>query len=207
MKTEFINKLERIRAACHSDQVLYFLPRITRMPLPIQRFDEPFLPFGKAIIDATRGLVCAYMFDLAAYLALGAAGAIALERTVDYAGNEAITILHGPFATSDFAVLTDESSFGVDAVTLVDSYDIDAYLERRDRGAFVVRKGFPRMLDAPDRAGLYWQDANLFTVRGTQGEVINMQLIGESALYAGHGDDFAEKTRQILEQQRDENPG
>lgn len=55
--------------------------------LPIQathQWDEPVLPFNKAIIDATADIACAFKPNLGFYLQWGAAGIIALERTVQY---------------------------------------------------------------------------------------------------------------------------
>ena len=103
------------------------IPRLTKMPLPIQRYDDPFLPFGKAIIDATRDLVCAYVFDLAAYLALGAAGAVALERTIAYVGDDDVTVLHLHVPHSREAMSKRRPWLRVDAVTLADERDVDAY--------------------------------------------------------------------------------
>lgn len=48
------------------------------------KWDEPILPFNKAIIDATVDVVCAYKPNLGFYLQWGAAGVIALERTIAY---------------------------------------------------------------------------------------------------------------------------
>jgi orotidine-5'-phosphate decarboxylase len=48
------------------------------------KWDEPILPFNKAIIDQTIDLVCAYKPNLGFYLQWGAAGVIALERTIAY---------------------------------------------------------------------------------------------------------------------------
>lgn len=59
-------------------------PQPEKMPLPAFRWDEPILPFNKAIIDATMDLVCAYKPNLGFYLQWGAAGIIALERTIAY---------------------------------------------------------------------------------------------------------------------------
>lgn len=93
-------------------------PHVLRLPLAIQRYDDPFLPYGKAVIAATRDIVGGYVFDLASYLALGGAGAVALERTVDYVGGDVPTILHGAFSSADYAVLCDALSFGVDYITV-----------------------------------------------------------------------------------------
>ena len=57
---------------------LMLRPRLNQLPLAVQRYDDPFLPFGKAIIAQTADIVSAYLFDLAAYLALGAAGLISM---------------------------------------------------------------------------------------------------------------------------------
>jgi orotidine-5'-phosphate decarboxylase len=59
-------------------------PTPDRLPAPAQKWDEPILPFNKAIIDATADLVCAYKPNLGFYLQWGAAGIIALERTIAY---------------------------------------------------------------------------------------------------------------------------
>src|SRR5947209_6149519 len=98
-------------------------PSIKTLPFSLQRYDEPLLPFGKAVIDTTSDLLCAYVFHLAAYLALGAAGAVALERTVAYVPSGVVKILHGPFATGDYAQAAFEDAFGVDAVTLTSTVD------------------------------------------------------------------------------------
>jgi orotidine-5'-phosphate decarboxylase len=50
----------------------------------VSRWDEPLLPFNKAIIEATADLVCAYKPNLGFYLQWGAAGMIALERTIAF---------------------------------------------------------------------------------------------------------------------------
>lgn len=59
-------------------------PDPARLPLPTMQWDEPVLPFNKAIVDATADLVCAYKPNLGFYLQWGAAGIIALERTIAY---------------------------------------------------------------------------------------------------------------------------
>ena len=75
MWTDFVQRLTNARTRNQSDVVLMLNPRVDRLPLPIQRYDDPFFPFGKEIVRATHQSVCAYVFDLASYLALGAAGA------------------------------------------------------------------------------------------------------------------------------------
>ena len=160
--------MQTIRA---TNRALLMSPRLTKMPLPMQRHDDPFLPFGKAIIAATQDLVCAYVFDLAAYLAIGAAGAVALERTIAFVGENNLTILHAWFAGSGYTSAAE--AFGVDAVTLADDGYIHDY-HAAGLGVFEVNS--PSLV----------------------GEGVEMRLFGENTLYAGYGEDFAEQVRAAL---------
>src|SRR5512146_194773 len=115
----FQDRLSAAQVRSASTLAFGLAPSIKTLPLAMQRFDEPLLPFGKAVIDSTADLVCAYVFHLASYLALGAAGAVALERTIAYVPAHLIKILHGPFATGDYAQAAFEDAFGADGVTLI----------------------------------------------------------------------------------------
>jgi hypothetical protein len=203
MQTEFINKLERIRLRKNSDLALLIRPRLSNMPLPLKRHDDPFLPFAKEIIMATQDIVVAYVFDLAAYLALGAAGAIALERTVNYAASDSLLILHGPFSTPQYATITDEQAFPCDAVTLSDSQHIELYLKRPDRSAFVLNNRSVQHLDAPDNGGYLWVQTGALSTIGLTGEVITLRLFGDDVIYASSGDDFVIRARETLEDLND----
>ncbi len=97
---------------------LHLVPQVALLPPSIQRFDDPFLPFGKAVINASREHVSLYIFDVVAYFALGGAGAVALERTIDYLNDEIPCVLHGPFGDTSFAAWLDKLSFGASAITL-----------------------------------------------------------------------------------------
>ncbi len=81
---EFFTKLLRAQQKNQSWVGLRLDIRARQVPLPFAQIDDPVLPFGRAIIDATRDLVCAYLIDPAYYLAEGASGVIALERLVNY---------------------------------------------------------------------------------------------------------------------------
>ena len=60
-------------------------PQPERLPVEaVSRWDEPLLPFGKAIIDATKDFVCAFKPNLGFFLQWGASGIIALERLIAY---------------------------------------------------------------------------------------------------------------------------
>jgi hypothetical protein len=115
-----LRKDERVQAVLAAGQPLLAVllaPVVSLLPLAIQRYDDPFLPFGKAVVQATRDIAQIYAFDLAAYLALGGAGAVALERTIRFVDENNLTIIHGPFNRQAFSGLTDIMSFGADAVT------------------------------------------------------------------------------------------
>lgn len=160
-----------------SDFGLLIRPHLARMPMPLQSYDDPFLPFGKAIVAATRDLLCAYVFDLASYLALGAAGAIALERTIAYAGADNLTVLHGAFVGSDYVAAA--QGFGADAVTLADAADADHY-QRAGIGVFQL------------------QDESLAQV----GSALRLRLLRDDVLYASSREDFAEQARAAVEKAR-----
>lgn len=202
MRGSFVERLAAVQSNTGSSRALLMRPRLNMLPLPIQKYDDPFLPFGKAVVTATRGVACAYVFDLAAYLALGAAGAIALERTIAFvrAGSEAITILHAPFASPDYVEAVSDNAFDIDAVTVTDEQLLAPYTATPSQGAFVVRRGeHPVIIPLPGNAGVYWQDADLFTMVAPSGQLLQMRLAGERVLYAGRGEDFAEQVRAALE--------
>lgn len=118
---------------------LVLAPRVIEMPLALARYDDPFLPYCKAVISATRGHACAYVFDMGAFLALGGAGAVALERAIAYAraGGEALAVLHGPFASGSFAPAAADAAFAVDAVTLAPGVD-GALFEQLGLGVYRI---------------------------------------------------------------------
>jgi hypothetical protein len=170
-----------------SNLVIGLRPQMAKLPLPIQRHDDPFLPLSRAVIDAAHPYVVGVMFDLAAYLALGAAGAVALERAIAYAGSrgDLLSILHAPFATADYAAATSALAFAPDGVTIVNSSLIPSYVLRHQAGAFVVG----RVGDS--------QEYSVFDVTARelsvswQGERQTLQVVGDEVVYADMGDDFA----------------
>lgn len=195
MQIRFLEKLARAQQAAESDLLLLIAPYMTRMPPSVRAYDEPFLPFGKEAISATKPLVCGYVFDMAAYLAIGAAGAIALERTLRSVGRERITILHGSFADESFSTLTDELAFESDAVTLANRLPLSAFLARDDRSAFVLNdspEGYP------PGSGVYHPQAERILIRGKTEEIITLRVAGEDVLYGKAGQDFAEHLQNAL---------
>lgn len=93
MKT-YLEKLKDAQERNNSWLCVGLDPQPDRLPVEaVWKWDEPVLPFNKAIIDATADLVCAYKPNLGFYLQWGAAGVIALERTIAYIPNDIPIIL------------------------------------------------------------------------------------------------------------------
>ena len=201
MQTEFLTKLDRITTETDSRVVLMMSPKVQRMPLPIRRYDDPFLPFGKEVIRATREIVCGYVFDLAAYLSIGAAGAVALERTLSLIAGERLAILHGPFSGPSFFEITDENSFEADAVTLADAEHLIVYLSRPDRSAFVQIRDVPPtsyLNELTQQAGLYWPERKQMITSSPTSETVTLWIAGEDILYSGSGEDYLDRMTSAI---------
>jgi orotidine-5'-phosphate decarboxylase len=61
---------------------------LAKIPPQLRGTSDPIFAFNKAIIDATRDLCVAYKPNVAFYEAQGAKGWAALEKTVEYIGNQ-----------------------------------------------------------------------------------------------------------------------
>lgn len=180
-------------AARQSNLILRIAPVVSKMPLPVRVYDEPFFPFGKRIVDATQDYVVGYMFDMANYLAIGAAGAIALERTLSYVADGSMTIIHGPFTSGAFSSLTDETAFVADAVTLMSGSHVPAFLSRSDRTVFLTDRD---QADLPG-TGVYATRANRLLIKAEDGTHIDLCVVGDEVVYADSGEQF---TQAIVDQ-------
>ena len=202
MWTNFVDKLLNDINTRQSHVALFINPRILELPFPITRFDDPFFPYSKALIQATRDIVCAYVFDLASYLALGAAGAVALERSIRYAGQETLTILHGPFTGAGYSPMADATGFGIDALTVNGDTWLRTYLDNLPHAAFAIKQGKVENEQTPEVGGLFWQDAHCITFRDTIENIHTLRLTDDTILYAGKLDDYAEKVREGIQSLR-----
>ncbi|MBE7512212.1 MAG: hypothetical protein HS103_05275 [Anaerolineales bacterium] len=136
----FIEQLGVAQIQQGSRIALGIVPHPPTMPAALARYDDPFFPYGKAVIEATRDHVCAYVVHLSAYLAHGGAGAVALERTLAYVPAPLLRILHAPFATGEYVRAAFEDSFGAHAVTIAAGTpveDIRPYLAEEQHGVFL----------------------------------------------------------------------
>jgi len=128
----YLEKLRAAQAANDSWLCVGLDPQPENLPVEaVHKWDEPLLPFNRAIIDATADLVCAYKPNLGFYLQWGAAGVIALERTIAYIPEHIPIILdakigdightqaawgRGVFDTWQVDAITVNPYVGVDAV-------------------------------------------------------------------------------------------
>ncbi len=79
----YLEKLLAAQEANRSWLCIGLDPLPDKLPMEaVWKWDEPLLPFNRRIIDATSDLVCAYKPNFGFYLQWGAAGVIALERTI-----------------------------------------------------------------------------------------------------------------------------
>lgn len=102
-------------------RLVWLAPLFHALPIAIQRFDEPLFPYTKVLVQDTQDLAAGYVFDLARFLAFGAAGAVALERSMRYVPATHAVILHGAFADAAYARLIDTLAFGGDALTVLNA--------------------------------------------------------------------------------------
>lgn len=143
--------LEKLKAAQERNQSWLCVgldPNPARLRVDVLKWDEPILPFNKAIIEATADLVCAYKPNLGFYLQWGAAGVIALERTIAYIPDDIPVILDcktgdiGHTQAAWAAGLFDE--WGVDAITVNPYVGAEAVLpmigERPDKAVYILAR-------------------------------------------------------------------
>jgi orotidine-5'-phosphate decarboxylase len=112
------------------------------------QWDDPILPFNKRIIEATADLVSAYKPNMGFYIQWGAAGLVALERTIAYIPDEIPVILDvkigdiGHTQSAWAAGLFD--AWALDAVTVNPYVGADAVMpmigERPDKAVYVLAR-------------------------------------------------------------------
>lgn len=187
MNNIYVERLKAIQTDKNTQAGLILAPTLVNMPAPIQRYDDPFLPFGKAIINATHDLVCAILFDFASYLTLGAAGIVALERTIAYtrAKSDIMTILHIPIASDTYAEAVSPAALAVDAITVTDARYLNVYAE-------MLKGGVYSLVESPN-CGWYELPQNILRMGSTQ-----IQLFDDAIVGINKGEDFADVVRDAL---------
>lgn len=204
------DRLQAVQQSHRSTLAIGLSPLLERMPYPMQRHDDPFLPFGKAIIDATHDLTSAYVFDLAAYLSAGASGAIALERTIAYVPAPVLKILHGPFTRAEYARTASESAFNVDAVTLasVEIAAVTSYVQAKRRGVFIEQAGLIGVEEElrklsnsyPGQIGTYHTEGDHSVLNLPP---LRLRWYTDTVALASRADNFREAVRAAAEARRE----
>lgn len=139
----YLDKLAAAQARNNSWLCVGLDPQPERLPLTVvSRHDEPVLPFNRALIDATKDLVCAFKPNLGFYLQWGAAGMIALERTIAYIPDEIPVIVD--CKTGDIGHT--QAAWGVG---LFDQWEVDAFTVNPFVGAESV---LPLIGERPSKA-------------------------------------------------------
>jgi orotidine-5'-phosphate decarboxylase len=194
----FVEKLQTAQAVNDSWVCVGLDPVLDRMPAPMLPYDDPYLPFLKAIVDATADLVCAYKPNLGFFLALGGAGTIALERIIAYIPDDIPVILDGKFNdignTAQAYALGAFDTLGVDAVTVNPYLGVDGiapFLDQPDRGAYVLARTSNRSArDLQDLRIIGSTDSEsspptLFEIVSHHARAWNAQLPGTCGLVVG----------------------
>lgn len=195
MARKFDQRMDAILRVSGGNVMLLLRPLMSEMPAPMHFQDDPFFPFSKDIIRATRDVVCGYVFDFAAYMAHAGAGARALERALAYAGPDVLKVLHGPFVGGGYIPMVYENALGADAATLAREDDLAAYHADEAHGAFVVRGG---PVDGAVRTPTYWEDVGLLQLADGRA----LPVAGTDVLYCDYTDAYAAKVREALERWR-----
>lgn len=172
---------------------------IANSPAPMHLYDEPMLPFARAIIEATQDLVCAYKPNLGFFLAEGAAGIVALERIVRSVPSHIPIILDGKFGdignTAEAYARGAFEQFNADAVTLAPYMGGDSvkpFLKYPGKAAFVLSRTsnanageFQNLAvagdDAPDGEPMYERVARRASVWNAEGPGTCGLVVGATA--------------------------
>ncbi|MBK7177765.1 MAG: orotidine-5'-phosphate decarboxylase [Chloroflexi bacterium] len=182
----YLQKLQAIQTQNNSWLCVGLDPDPVRLRVDVMKWDEPVLPFNKAIIDATADLVCAYKPNLGFYLQWGAAGIIALERTIAYIPSHIPIILdcktgdightQGAWARGLF------DEWGVDAVTVNPFVGAEAVLpmigDRPDKAVYILAR------TSNPSAGNFQGD--LAAGEGLTAEVLRQSQAWETAGHKGY---------------------
>lgn len=137
--------LEKLLAAQETNQSWLCIgldPQPEQLPIESLKWDEPVLPFTRRIIEATADVVCAYKPNLGFYLQWGAAGVIALERTIAAIPAHIPVILDAKIGDIGHT----QAAWGRG---LFDEWGVDAITVNPYVGADAVR---PLLVGRPDKA-------------------------------------------------------
>ncbi len=188
----YLDRLENTIRERSTHAGIVLAPRVSEMPLEIARYDDPFLPYSKAVIEAVRDRICVVVFDMAAFLAIGAAGAVALERAIAFARSDGATsaVLHMPCATEAFAPAMSDAAFAVDAVTVMDE---------RLSAAYAALNVATYVFGDADRGNEATYDAESALLRHAGLPHLDVKLVAETVIRSARREDYLDVIRAEVE--------
>lgn len=173
----YLEKLLAAQQANNSWLCIGLDPQPDLLPVEAMRWDEPILPFNRRIIDATADLVCAYKPNLGFYLQWGAAGVIALERTIAAIPDHIPVILDAKIGDIGHT----QAAWGRGAY---DAWGVDAITVNPYVGADAVR---PLLLGRPDKAVYVLARTSNPGAGAWQGELVAGRGLSAEVLRASPG--------------------
>ena len=118
-----------------------------RLPAAVREEPNPLLAFGRAIVETTSDLVCAYKPNLGFWLTEGAAGLAALQQLIKEMPGHIPVILDGKFNdvghTAEAYAHAAFETLGADAVTANPYLGLDTlrpFLATEDKGVFLLAR-------------------------------------------------------------------
>ena len=155
----FLSKLVSTQQTNDSWVCIGLDPVMERLPEAVRCSPDPLFTFGRAIVEATADLVCAYKPNLAFWLAEGPAGYQELQALIAEIPSHLPVILDAKFndvghTAAAYARAAFET-LGADAVTANPYLGQDAlrpFLDRAERGVFLLaRTSNPSAPELQDR--------------------------------------------------------
>ena len=145
--TTFTEKLRKAQDHNQSWLCIGLDPVMERLPKAVLASEDPLLTFGRAIVEATADLVCAYKPNLGFWLAEGHAGLRALQHLVASIPDHLPVILDGKFndvghTAAAYARAAFET-LGADAATVNPYLGLDAlrpFLADAAHGVFLLAR-------------------------------------------------------------------
>ena len=142
-----MNKLTTAQQTNNSWLCIGLDPVMDRLPDTVRGSESPLLAFGRAIVEATADLACAYKPNLGFWLAEGPAGLRALQDLIAYIPSHLPVILDAKFndvghTAAAYARAAFET-LGVDAVTANPYLGLDAlrpFLASEEHGIFLLAR-------------------------------------------------------------------
>jgi len=118
---------------------------LTRIPKHLLEKEDPIFEFNKAIIDATQDLCVAYKPNTAFYEALGPAGMVSFQKTVEYIPNDIMVLADAKRGdignTSNLYAKSFFEFYNVDALTVapyMGSDSVKPFLEYENKWVIIL---------------------------------------------------------------------